>query len=281
MIKPLSIFFFLIKFLDKIIYFIFKKSLYPKLIDFCSKHSYRNIKILDRNISFYVPSDIVEYRVNTIFTKEPETINWINQFDNSEKLTFWDIGANIGLYSIYNALKNKNSKTIAFEPSTSNLRVLSRNISINNLQEDISICQIPLTNKENEFLNMSESTFEEGGALNSFGVNFDYNGKKIKKSFMNYKLLGTNIDYLIKNKILELPNYIKIDVDGIEHLILQGGINHLNNKTIKSILIEVNEEFEDQSKNVLKILKDNGFKLSSKTKQLNNIFNYIFSGVEK
>jgi hypothetical protein len=128
---------------------------------------------------------------------------------------------------------------------------------------------------------MSESTFEEGGALNSFGVNFDYNGKKIKKSFMNYKLLGTNIDYLIKNKILELPNYIKIDVDGIEHLILQGGINHLNNKTIKSILIEVNEEYEYQSKNDLNILKDNSFKLSSKTKQLNNIFNYIFSRVEK
>ena len=128
---------------------------------------------------------------------------------------------------------------------------------------------------------MSENTFEEGGALNSFGVDFNYKGKKIENSAMNYKLLGTSIDYLIENKILKLPNYIKIDVDGIEHLILQGGKNHFNNKTIKSILVEVNEEFEDQSKNVLNILKDNGFKLSSKTKQLNNIFNYIFLGEEK
>ena len=35
---------------------------------------------------------------------------------------------------------------------------------------------------------------------------------------MSYQTLGTSINYLIDNKILEVPNYIKIDVDGIEHL---------------------------------------------------------------
>ena len=40
---------------------------------------------------------------------------------------------NIGLYSIYAALRHKNIEVISFEPSTNNLRILSRNISINNL----------------------------------------------------------------------------------------------------------------------------------------------------
>ena len=41
---------------------------------------------------------------------------------------------------------------------------------------------------------------------------------------MKYKLLGTNINYLIKNNILEIPDYILIEVvDGIEHLILLEG----------------------------------------------------------
>ena len=51
---------------------------------------------------------------------------------------FIDIGANIGLYSIYAAIKHSNSEVISFEPSTSNLRVLSRNISINKLEEKIN-----------------------------------------------------------------------------------------------------------------------------------------------
>ena len=39
-------------------------------------------------------------------TKEPETLEWINSFEYRENSIFWDVGANIGLYSIYNTLKN-------------------------------------------------------------------------------------------------------------------------------------------------------------------------------
>ena len=77
------------------------------------------------------------WRVDTYFSKEPETLEWIDSFQEKENLIFWDIGANIGLYSIYNTLKNNNSKTIAFEPSTSNLRILSRNISINSFEDNV------------------------------------------------------------------------------------------------------------------------------------------------
>ena len=43
------------------------------------------------------------------------------------------------------------------------------------------------------------------------------------------------INYLLENKILSLPNYIKIDVDGIEHLILQGADKFLSKEELKSI----------------------------------------------
>ena len=36
-------------------------------------------------------------------------------------------------------------------------------------------------------------------------------------------MFGTSIDHLIKEQILDIPDFIKIDVDGIEHLILDGG----------------------------------------------------------
>ena len=33
----------------------------------------------------------------------------------------------------------------------------------------------------------------------------------------SYQVLSTSIDQIIDDKILDIPNYIKIDVDGIEH----------------------------------------------------------------
>ena len=78
---------------------------------------------------------------------------------------------------------------------------------------------------------------------------------------MKYKILGTTIKNLLDNNILEIPNYIKIDVDGIEHLILEGGNKFLSNRKIKSISIEVNENFKVQYDNVLKIMKEFEFKI--------------------
>ena len=140
---------------------------------------------------------MTEWRVDTFFSKEPETLDWIDKFNLKEKIIFWDVGANIGLYSLYAGIKHKNIDIVSFEPSSSNLRVLSRNISLNKLQDKIKIFQIALTNKENKFLYMREPNFIEGGALNSFGETFDFEGKDFT-SKMSYKIFGTTINYLLK-----------------------------------------------------------------------------------
>ena len=99
--------------------------------------------------------------MKTFSSKEPETLEWINNFDDNENIIFWDIGANIGLYSIYASLKSKNISIIAFEPSTSNLRVLSRNISINNLDDKIKIVSQPLNKEKNIFQNLMNPLFKK------------------------------------------------------------------------------------------------------------------------
>ena len=175
MVKKLSyICFSLLVFLDKIFKIITKRSILIWFNDFSQERSYRSIKLLDKEIKFFVPNRLLERRVDTYFSKEPETLEWIDSFEKKTNLIFWDIGANIGLYSIYNSLKHPKSTTIAFEPSSSNLRVLTRNISINNLEKNIKVVSIPLTNKENIFQEMKESQFVEGGSLNSFGEKFDF-----------------------------------------------------------------------------------------------------------
>ena len=285
MMKKLSfIFFTLLSCLDKIIIFLTKKSFLIRLNDFIQERSYKSIKVLNRKIKFFTPNQIVDWRVDTFFSKEPETLEWIDNFEKDKKLIFWDIGANIGLYSIYNSIKNDNSLTFAFEPSSSNLRTLTRNVYINNLQKKIMIIPIPLTNKENIFQEMREGKFIEGGALNTFGEKYNFEGKEFEPK-MKYFLLGTTINFLLNNSILEIPDYVKIDVDGIEHLIIEGGNKFLDNKKIKSFSIEINENFKEQAEKVIKLMKINNFdilhkkhnnEMSNIKSKFNNTFNYIF-----
>ena len=285
MVKKLSyICFSILVFLDKIFKIITKRSVLIWFNDFNQERSYKSIKILDKEIKFFVPNQITNWRVDTYFSKEPETLEWIDSFEKKENLIFWDIGANIGLYSIYNSLKNPKSTTIAFEPSSSNLRVLTRNISINNLEKNIKVVSIPLTNKENIFQEMNEGHFIEGGALNSFGEKFDFEGKEFKPT-MKYNLLGTTMNYFIENSILDIPDYIKIDVDGIEQLILEGGDKFLNDKKVKSLSIEINENFKEQYDKVLNLMNKYEFKLLhkkhnddmfSEQSKFKNTYNYIF-----
>ena len=285
MVKKLSyICFSLLVFLDKIFKIITKRSILIWFNDFIQERSYKSIKILDKQINFFVPNQITNSRVDTFFIKEPETLEWIDSFKEKENLIFWDIGANIGLYSIYNTLKHPKSTTIAFEPSSSNLRVLTRNISINNLEKNIKVVPTPLTNKKNIFQEMKEGRFVEGGALNSFGEKFDFEGKEFKPT-MKYNLLGTTMNYFIENSILDIPDYVKIDVDGIEHLILQGGDKFLNNEKVKSLSIEINENFKEQHDKVLNLMEKFNFKivhkkhndsLFSEGSRFINTYNYIF-----
>ncbi len=281
--KTLQILFFnILYFILKILEIISNRSILLRFKEFVENKCYLKKNISNKKISFFTPSELIKWRVKTILDKEPETISWINEF--KDRSIFWDIGANVGLYSIYAASKRKRIKVFSFEPSSSNLRTLSRNISINNLQNKINIVPFALSKNKNKFLLLKESSFNEGGALNSFGVNYNFSGKKFF-SKNSYNTFGTSLDNLIKLKILKVPNYIKIDVDGIEDLILAGAKNLLLNKKIKSILIEINDKFKVQKKEILKIMKKNKFQLISKSrnedfysnKDFSGIYNYIFT----
>ena len=52
-------------------------------------------------ISFYCHGEVPLIRARTLLTKEPETILWIDDFNKDD--VFWDVGANIGPYSLYAA----------------------------------------------------------------------------------------------------------------------------------------------------------------------------------
>ena len=158
MVKKLSFIIYKIFFyLDLLFYKITKRSILIWFKEFIQNDSYKTINVLNKKVNFFVPNQITQWRVKTFLTKEPETLEWIDSFDDSKKIIFWDIGANIGLYSIYAALKYPDIEIISFEPSTSNLRVLSRKyFQLINLKKKIEIYQLPLTKDESQHLMFEE-----------------------------------------------------------------------------------------------------------------------------
>ena len=110
------------------------------------------------SLSLYTPNEMCKMRADTFSTKEPEILKWIDE--HGSESSFWDIGANIGLYSIYYA-KSKPGSVVSFEPSVFNLKQLAKNITINNLSDKIGLVPIPLSDSSgfNQFI---ISSFEIG-----------------------------------------------------------------------------------------------------------------------
>jgi FkbM family methyltransferase len=252
--------------------FLFSRVIHLLLNDVCElSHSGLSMR-------FATPNALCTWRVQTFSTKEPETLNWIDTMPAGS--VFWDIGANIGLYSIYAG--KKNCDVWSFEPSVFNLELLARNISLNNLEN--RICIVPLAvSKGLGASKLKLTTTEWGGALSTFGEDYGWDGNKIKKVF-EFQTIGLSLDQAFFLLKIPQPNFIKIDVDGIEHLILSGGSTILKN--VDEILIEINDDFGEQHDKCNALLKGAGMvrrqKLHSElieksTTGFKNTYNQIWS----
>jgi FkbM family methyltransferase len=244
---------------------------------------YTPIKTIEtpyKEIKFFCPGEIALWRAKTLLTKEPETIEWIDNFDKDT--IFWDIGANVGCYSLYTAVKDIH--VLSFEPSAINYYIINKNIEINNLENLITAYCLAFSDySASGVLNLSDTT--AGGAINLFGQRQDkvLCGDFSSRVLFRQGMIGFSIDDFISKHELPIPNYIKIDADGIEDKIINGALKTLRNKELKSILIELDSKNADHCKSVVNIIEDSGFHLIAKkhgpmfdSGEFASIHNYIF-----
>ncbi|TSC96848.1 MAG: methyltransferase, FkbM family [Parcubacteria group bacterium Athens1014_26] len=197
--------------------------------------------------------------------KEPETVSWI-----------YDIGANVGAYSfVAKSVANNNCKIYAFEPGFSTFTELSQNIFLNNCQEKIIPFNIALTDQTNLF-SFNYSDINPGAAGHTLKESLTENGEKFKPFFIQ-PILSYRLDDLIKQFSLDLPNLIKIDVDGAELNIIKGAENTLSNPSLRSVLIEINEKIYPPG-DIINCMKKFGLEFASKHSRMKSkiLFNYIF-----
>ena len=108
---------------------------------------------------------------------------------------------------------------------------------------------------------MRLTTMKWGGALSAFGKNVGWDGKPIKDIF-SFFTYGCSMDQSRSIFNLPQPDFIKMDVDGIEHIILEGGENIL--KIIRGILIEINDDFKEQATKAKIYLEEAGLVFDKK-----------------
>jgi FkbM family methyltransferase len=217
----------------------------------------RSVEHAGVKLSFVVPNFVNTWRIDSFSSKEPETLEWIDSFP--EGSVVWDIGANVGLYSCY-AAKRRRCRVFAFEPSVFNLELLARNVWINGLSDLVTLVPLPLSDTlSNSTLNMTSTDW--GGAMSTFDKSYTHDGSALRKVF-EFRTLGVSMDDAVAHLGIPAPDYIKMDVDGIEHLILKGGPTTL--RAARGALVEINEEFEKQARDSDEYLRAAGLVLKEK-----------------
>jgi len=150
--------------------------------------------------------------------------------------TFIDIGANIGLYCLVAAAECLPSgKVYAFEPQPDCYKALIKTVWLNNWEDRVFVHQLGLGNIPGE-LNLH---------LAGTGSSFD-NAFNDNKDLPIIRVPVDTLDHQIELNKIEVVDFIKIDVEGFEQNVLEGGENVINRD--KPILfIEIADKVENRS----------------------------------
>ncbi len=192
------------------------------------KDNISNVKLNDINIKMYTES-INEYKRVISYKNDSKILNTLLMEIKADDV-FWDVGANIGLYSCLAAASRNNFKAFAFEPEDKAYNRLKENIELNGLTNTFTY-KMALADKSGKLRLKIAEHFADGNhsLLNSNPDELSiYEEVEIIKG-----------DDLIINDKIDVPNIIKIDVEGFEYNVLQGLIETLKNKRCRIVLTEV------------------------------------------
>lgn len=204
-------------------------------------------------LKFVVRTPREEWRVKTLSTKEPATFAWLREL--SERDTLFDIGANIGVYSIFAGLA-RGARVVAFEPEALNYAALNENIAANpGLDEKVvALCLAASNRNDITRLNLSEQTV--GGSGHSLTSEVGYFLEPRPAAFKQ-GAMACRLAMLVVGGVLPQPTAIKIDVDGFEHEVVEGLGTVLYDT--RTLCVEVNPAIPQHVQMVNRLTESSGY----------------------
>jgi FkbM family methyltransferase len=133
---------------------------------------------------------------------------------------FYDIGSNIGYYSLLAEMENPNIQVVAFEPASGPLQYLKENVRINNFN-NIEVEDIALSEKNGSItffeIKNKKYTYLEHNLAGEGNVG----SKTTQRNFVPIEVKTKTFNQYVRDKNQENIDLVKIDTEGTEHLILK------------------------------------------------------------
>lgn len=192
------------------------------------------------DVVYATPTLATKWRVDTLFDKEPVTIQWIASFEPGEVLA--DVGANVGMYTVWAAC-TRGVRVYSFEPESANYALLNRNIVANGVAALVRAYCAALSDRPG-FGELHLSQFAAGASCHSLDEMLDPFHRPMTAAYTQGCVAAT-LDELVKAGKIAPPQHIKIDVDGFEPKVVRGARATLRSGSVRTLLVEVNQNLPD------------------------------------
>lgn len=146
---------------------------------------------------------------------------------------FFDVGANGGIFTIIAAKKvGENGHVYAFEPGKRELELLKHNIALNNLT-NVTVIETAIANKRG----VTKFAISRDGAMNSLAQT-----NHPKQQIEGWQTIEiTTLDDLLEELNIYKVDFLKIDVEGAEGLVIEGAKKILLSENSPTILFEASD----------------------------------------
>lgn len=225
---------------------------------------YKTISINGGGVKLLTSTENEVHRAVTFHDKEPETVRWINEFSEvagRNDFIFFDIGANVGIYSLYAANRYSQAQVFSFEPDSQSFRSLCQNIFANRFK----IRPYPFAISDKSGVGTVRlSSMNAGAGACALGGNYQFTNTSEANIFYQ-GVFFCSLDELVERFGFPIPSFIKVDVDGIEAIILRGAESVLRSKECLGLLVEFQYQKDPDLDSTLSYLASLGFSLSGKS----------------
>jgi len=214
------------------LYDIEKVAVFKKLVSAGRELVFAELTLDGQTLRYSMSSPASEWRIQTLFTKEPGTIDWLRSFRRGD--VYVDVGANVGMYGMYAGVI-AGARVYAFEPEAQNFAELCRSIYLNAAHETIvaycaAICDVPIA-----YSRLLLNDMRTGLSYHDFG---EPSRPYDQTQRFAQGCVGFSLDHLVQSGAIPVPDHVKIDVDKHERKVIDRMRGLLESRAIRTLLLE-------------------------------------------